>query len=630
MNEKNEERRTKFYDWLMNRLQSDDIFYTNEVLANNVIGLIDILLFLASIVIYILHQVRIIELTDDTVSIDYIVLTTAVFCLVPAIINSVFKGRRRFVKVMLLACLVINCAILYGYVNYAVVMFMVIPTILSILYYSNKLTIFISVITGILMGIGTVTSTMYGWLDVNNIMPPKGSMIKIIGEMDDSVRNVFPHPTTFLKDELVSGYLPSIIIFAIVAFVCVNVANRGRRMILDEAKITRNNERIHSELNLANSIQANILPNTFPPFPKYSEFDLYAIMEPAKEVGGDFYDFFMIDETHIAVVIGDVSGKGIPAAMVMVITRTLIKNHAEIDLSPGEVFTRTNKMLAESNEEGLFVTAWMAVIDLTDGGVVYTNAGHNPPIIRKKDKDFEIHNGKPGFVLAGMDGLQYDNFNTKLEPGDELLIYTDGVTEANNENNELYGTERMMNYLNAHKGMTATETLKGLRADVSEFAGEAEQFDDITMLMFKMNDYLKTLVYEEKTFIATDAHLAEAVEYLESQLAIVKASPKYVMQMTVALEEIFVNVCNYAYGTHVGEITVAVKYVPEMNEVRVKFTDSGMPFDPLENEQPDISLSAEERKIGGLGIHMVLQTMDKVTYKYEDGKNILTISKVLD
>lgn len=630
MNEKNEERRTKFYDWLMNRLQSDDIFYTNEVLANNVIGLIDILLFLASIVIYILHQVRIIELTDDTVSIDYIVLTTAVFCLVPAIINSVFKGRRRFVKVMLLACLVINCAILYGYVNYAVVMFMVIPTILSILYYSNKLTIFISVITGILMGIGTVTSTMYGWLDVNNIMPPKGSMIKIIGEMDDSVRNVFPHPTTFLKDELVSGYLPSIIIFAIVAFVCVNVANRGRRMILDEAKITRNNERIHSELNLANSIQANILPNTFPPFPKYSEFDLYAIMEPAKEVGGDFYDFFMIDETHIAVVIGDVSGKGIPAAMVMVITRTLIKNHAEIDLSPGEVFTRTNKMLAESNEEGLFVTAWMAVIDLTDGGVVYTNAGHNPPIIRKKDKDFEIHNGKPGFVLAGMDGLQYDNFNTKLEPGDELMIYTDGVTEANNENNELYGTERMMNYLNAHKGMTATETLKGLRADVSEFAGETEQFDDITMLMFKMNDYLKTLVYEEKTFIATDAHLAEAVEYLESQLAIVKASPKYVMQMTVALEEIFVNVCNYAYGTHVGEITVAVKYVPEMNEVRVKFTDSGMPFDPLENEQPDISLSAEERKIGGLGIHMVLQTMDKVTYKYEDGKNILTISKVLD
>lgn len=630
MNEKNEERRKRFYRWLGDRLQSDDIFYTNEVLANNVIALIDILLFLAGVVIYILHQVRIIEFTDNHMSFDFIVMSMTIFCLLPAIINSIVKGRKRFVKVMLLACLVINCTILYGYLNYAVLLFMVIPSILSILYYSNKLTIFISVITAILMGVGTVTSTLYGWLDVNNIMPEKGTIIKVIGEMDDSVRNVFPHPETFLKDELISSYVPNLMFYAIIAFICVNAASRGRRMILDEADITRNNERIHSELNLATNIQANILPNTFPPFPKYTEFDLYALMEPAKEVGGDFYDFFMIDETHIAVVIGDVSGKGIPAALVMVITRTLIKNHAEIGLSPGEVFTRTNKMLAEGNEEGLFVTAWMAVIDLTDGKVVYTNAGHNPPVARKKDGDFEILIGKPGFVLAGMDGLHYDDFESKMEPGDELFIYTDGVTEANNINNELYGDERMLDYLNSHKGLDAKEILNGLRTDVADFVGEAEQFDDITMLMFKMNDYLKTLIYEEKTFIATDAHLAEAIEYLKSQLVIAKASPKYVMQMSVALEEIFVNVCNYAYGSHVGEITVAVKYVPEKHEVRVRVTDTGMPFNPLENKRPDITLPAEDREIGGLGIYMILQTMDKVTYKYEDGKNILTISKVLD
>ena len=247
-------------------------------------------------------------------------------------------------------------------------------------------------------------------------------------------------------------------------------------------KATAEKERIGAELNVATQIQADMLPRIFPPFPERNEFDIYATMTPAKEVGGDFYDFFLVDDDHLAVVIADVSGKGVPAALFMVIAKTLIKNHAQNRETPGEVFTQTNAQLCEGNDAGLFVTAWMGVLEISTGKFVYVNAGHNPPLLKRAGGQYEWLKSRPGFVLAGMEGIRYRENTLELMPGDTLYLYTDGVTEATSSAQELYGEERLQAALNEASELPVSQLLPRIKNCIDTFVGDAEQFDDITML----------------------------------------------------------------------------------------------------------------------------------------------------
>lgn len=237
-----------------------------------------------------------------------------------------------------------------------------------------------------------------------------------------------------------------------------------------------------AELNVATNIQKSMLPCIFPAFPDRSEFDIYATMDPAKEVGGDFYDFFMVDERHLAIVMADVSGKGIPAALFMVIGKTLIKDHTQPGRNLGEVFTKVNDLLCESNSEGLFITAFEGVLDLVSGEFNFVNAGHEMPFICKAGGSFEAYKIKPGFVLAGMEGMKYKAGSLTLDVGDKIFQYTDGVTEATNGNNELYGMDRLSVILNKHNDKNPAEILPAVKQDIDLFVGDAPQFDDITML----------------------------------------------------------------------------------------------------------------------------------------------------
>ena len=246
--------------------------------------------------------------------------------------------------------------------------------------------------------------------------------------------------------------------------------------------ITAEKERIGAELNVATQIQADMLPRLFPAFPERPEFDIYATMDPAKEVGGDFYDFFLVDDDHLAVVAADVSGKGVPAALFMVIAKTLIKNHAQNRERPGDVFTNANVQLCEGNDAGLFVTAWMGVLELSTGEFVYVNAGHNPPLLKRAGGSFEWLKSRPGFVLAGMEGVRYRENRLTLEAGDRLFLYTDGVTEATNSGLELFGEARLQAALNERRELPVKALLTELKSCLDKFVGEAEQFDDITML----------------------------------------------------------------------------------------------------------------------------------------------------
>jgi len=251
--------------------------------------------------------------------------------------------------------------------------------------------------------------------------------------------------------------------------------------IEDLTHTTAEKERLSAELDVATQIQANMLPRIFPPYHDHPELELFATMSPAKEVGGDFYDFFMIDEEHFAIVVGDVSGKGVPAALFMVIAKTLIKNVTMQGKSPAEIFEIVNNQLCEGNDAGLFVTCWLGILTLKTGELVFANAGHAAPVIKKGDKA-EYLSTKPNLMLAGMEGMTYQNHTITLSRGERLFVYTDGITEATNKDKELYGEERLLNALQNVKSLSAKEILKEVRRDIDSFVGDSPQFDDITML----------------------------------------------------------------------------------------------------------------------------------------------------
>ena len=241
-------------------------------------------------------------------------------------------------------------------------------------------------------------------------------------------------------------------------------------------------ERISTELNMAKQIQASTLPNVFPPFPDRHEFDLYASMDTAKEVGGDFYDFFLIDEDHLCLVMADVSGKGVPAALFMMKSRAIIRSSASPGKSAGDILTKANKEICADNHMDMFVTVWLGILEISTGKVVCSNAGHEYPTICRKGGSFGLFRDKHGFVLGGMDGLRYREYELQLEKGDKLFLYTDGVPEANDSKATLFGTDRMLDALNAKPDSSPQEILQQVRRAVDDFVQDAEQFDDLTML----------------------------------------------------------------------------------------------------------------------------------------------------
>ena len=259
---------------------------------------------------------------------------------------------------------------------------------------------------------------------------------------------------------------------------------RLKQYIRENEAITAERERISTELSLATRIQTSMLPSVFPPFPNRREFDIYALMDPAREVGGDFSDFFLTDEDHLCLVIADVSGKGVPAALFMMISKIILQSCAMLGLSPAEILTRTNNAICANNKEEMFVTAWVGILELSTGRLTAANAGHEYPALKKPDGRFELLKDRHGFVIGGLSGQVYDQYELILAPGSKLFLYTDGVPEAmgGESSREMFGIGRMLDSLNKNSDLAPTEILLQLRRDMEDFVRDSEQFDDITML----------------------------------------------------------------------------------------------------------------------------------------------------
>ncbi len=390
-------------------------------------------------------------------------------------------------------------------------------------------------------------------------------------------------------------------------------------------KVTAEKNRIGTELRIAQTLQSSVLPKICETFPGREEIDVYMLMNPAKEVGGDYYDCFFIDKDHFAMIIADVAGKGVPAALYMMVTKVLLKTatlQKENELDPGKILESVNRSLCENRESEMFVTVWLGILDLTNGEIRAANAGHEYPIVAHGMNPYELFKDKHGFVLGGLDGMKYESYSIQLMPGDRLFVYTDGVPEAQNNASEQFGMDRLLESLNRYPSASPEEVGNTLMEELSSFVNDASQFDDTTFLSIRYNGtYAKEL-----TVTASVDNIPVVTDFVNEELNLIKCPENVRRQFDVVIDEIFANIAFYAYRPDEGEATVIVD-LSTPGAVELTFKDHGKRFNPLEKEDPDVTLSADEREIGGLGIFISKNIMDEISYEYLDGENVLTIKK---
>lgn len=381
--------------------------------------------------------------------------------------------------------------------------------------------------------------------------------------------------------------------------------------------IKETDERIDKELEFARRIQHSALPSVFPPYPNRNEFDIFAQMDTAKEVGGDFYDFYLLGENKLAFLIADVSSKGIPAAMFMMTAKTLIKGLAESGIEPSEVFTKANNKLCNNNEAGMFVTAWLGIIDLNTGLLKYVNAGHNPPLIKRSGEIFEFLQVKPNLFLAGIENIKYKTYELQLYPEDEIFLYTDGVTEASDVSNILFGEKRLLKSLNENHNLSVTQLCHKVKKDVDKFVGDAKQFDDITLLSVKLNCTINDESIAVYPYAESMNYVYNFIENKDKSFGLDKTISNKIKLVT---DEIYSNIVNYS-----GATRAKISFCKTDKSIFLTFYDNGRPYNPLTAETPDISVNVNDRKEGGMGIYIVKNIASRIDYSNKDGLNILTI-----
>ena len=399
----------------------------------------------------------------------------------------------------------------------------------------------------------------------------------------------------------------------------INKMEKDTILYIEElTRATAERERISVELSLAAKIQENMLPNTFPPYPSRRDFEIFALMDAAKEVGGDFYDFYLLDNDRLVFLVADVSGKGIPAALFMMRAKMTIKSLAESGADVHVILSEANERLCEGNDAGMFVTAWLGIADMRSGVLSYANAGHNPPLIRRRQGSFEYIKTKPNFILAGMEGMVYQKHEIQLLPGDELFLYTDGVTEASKEDHTLFGEARLTEVLNASSAESVELRCRTVQKAINAFVGDAEQFDDITMLTLRFNFFGD----DESILVPADLVSTEFVwDFINSQTKKAGLSSKTISRAQIIVDEIYSNIHQYSSAAK-AQIFCHI----DSDRIVLTFKDDGIPYNPLMTIEPDTSLSVGDRDLGGLGILMVKKMSSDLSYVYENGYNVLTVT----
>ncbi len=472
-----------FAEYLKSLLKEDDVFWNNEVKANIFASWVLMFLVFVDLISLVLAKVGVFEVPMSQMG--FMVLNNVPVLLLAIVICQLTHGQKPWVKYVMCIASLFTAIAMTSIISIFVTLIFAVPVVLSVRYYDQKRTTVMAVLTDVAMAFGTFLYSRHGMIGLNLIPTAPGSVLQVTdsGLRDAILQNGYSYPA-YISNLLRGEFAPRLLLLSIISIICVELARRAHETILEQEAITAKTEGMKKELDMATAIQTAVLPKTFPAFPERPDIELHSSMTPAKEVGGDFYDYYQIDPDHIGIVIADVSGKGVPAALYMMVSRILIKTHMFNTLSPVETAKRTNEQLC-SNDSGMFVTAWIGVLDLKTNIITAVNAGHEHPAVRRANGAFDLIRSKPCFVLGGMEGIPYREYTFAFNPGDSMFLYTDGVTEATDSNLQLFGIDRVLETLNKNPEANADSILANMKQEIDAFVGSAPQFDDLTMVAVK-------------------------------------------------------------------------------------------------------------------------------------------------
>ena len=467
-----------YLERIKERYTADELFRANEVEAN---GLAMKYLIVNAVIFLLVHAGVTAGIFPVTGAIFPALIRCFAWTVILYLISKKVNQDAWWLKYLLLISVTLMYSWLDSLLPHKVAILMVLPVLCSSRYFSKRTTVKTALITWVIFLLSAIQGGMTGWINMNDVRLPVGSVIVDKGVWLGSGIEETLDRVQYTKDTLLFSFVPKSLMFLLATLVCVNIAEQGRKMVEKQRKLSENSARMETELRMATQIQEGMLPNIYPPFPERREFDIYGTMNPAREVGGDFYDFFLVDEDNLALVVADVSGKGVPAALFMMAAKIILANNAMMGLSPAQVLAATNSSVCASNPEEMFITVWFGILEISTGRLTAANAGHEYPVLKQGDR-FELFKDKHGLVLGAMDGVKYKEYTIQLSPGDKIFLYSDGVPEATDSNNKLFGTDRMLEALNQRPESPARNILADVQEAVDEFVGTAEQFDDLTML----------------------------------------------------------------------------------------------------------------------------------------------------
>ncbi|MBR1408406.1 MAG: serine/threonine-protein phosphatase [Clostridia bacterium] len=470
-------KKTAWFKKAWERLQprdTDDIFIFNEQQGNRAVALTIVVTEAVYLVVLLFNLLGLFKGKALTAAI----IDGILFQLIPLTIYTLFGPGKPWMKNVLLGSLTLSLAIIDAQLTYKTALLMVIPIVISIRYFSKITTLRVAVFTAVIFALSAIWGAVHGILDVNIIDLPQNFTLFIGHRLVEALEFMGLQRSMLIRNTPLLSYLPKLLLYVIVAYASVQSAARGHQMILEQRRISR----VDAELSMAHDIQQSILPDPACAYKDRSEFDIFATMEPAREIGGDYYDFFLVDDDHLCLVIADVSDKGVPAALFMMSSRSMIKSEAMRGCSPKGLLESVNRLLCENNPSKMFVTVWIGILEISTGKLTCANAGHENPFIRAGGGTFRVLRDKHGVMVGVTKKAQYTEYTLELSQGDAVFVYTDGVPEANDAAGKMYGTERLKAVLNQAEKESPEEILRSVRSDVNAFVNSAKQFDDMTML----------------------------------------------------------------------------------------------------------------------------------------------------
>lgn len=471
-----------------NFCQPNEVLWQNEVQAN--LFAANVMLGTAGLILLVVLLSLLRPFPGESGRTRGILLAAAVLVAAPTGVCYWLKGEKKWMKLLLLVTYAVVLAQVESVLTSSVLLGLLFPIVLSIRYYSRAMTQLTGLLTAMFLLLASWIAVIFrlGNVDLNLLELPAGTVLHF-AERDTLYHAVMSQTEIDVgqlwRSTLHQSYLPRLVLLLLITLICAEIAKRGRVLLFEEHEEAKKTERISMELDLAKAIQKNMIPNLYPAFPERKEFDIYARMEPAKELGGDFYDYYMIDRDHLALIVADVSGKGIPAALFMMASKAMINDQAKSrSHDPAKILKAVNKQMAANNSTGMFVTLWMGILEISTGKLRAANAGHEPPCLRQGG-EFELLKDEHSLVLGVREDTEYESYEIRLEPGDGIFVYTDGVTEATSAEEELFGSERLVAALNQAPEAGVTQLVDSVHHAMNAFVGDASQADDFTMLALK-------------------------------------------------------------------------------------------------------------------------------------------------